>query len=86
MIQSNKGDVVIDGRLADVLADLSTFVHSMHGVFVDKAGMTPERAQERILEAVNMAFKSKEEVHDTLIGLLSELGEVIERILDKEEE
>ena len=86
MIKSNRGTVEIEGTLPDVLADLSTLVHNMYGVFVDELDMAPERAQDSILEAVNMAFKSKEEVHGTLIDLLTELGEVIERILDKEEE
>lgn len=60
MIISDKGTVRLSGKTADVLVDLAAVVHGLHEVLTNEIGK--EEAKKTILEVVEDAFKTEEEL------------------------
>ena len=80
MIKCSVGNVMIEGQKPLVLAELATLTRTMHKVFTDECGMSPEVSKDKILEAMNQGFMTEEEVKnkadevfDSVISMLTAL-------------
>lgn len=83
MIKIENGNVEITGALPDVMANLSTLVHHMyHNILTDSVGMSPEKAKETILSAVEDGFMSKDEIHAKALDALEKIKNNPEFLLD----
>ena len=91
MINCNSGVVQIRGKKNDVLADLSTAIHVLHfEVFVGDGKIPPEKSREMIMDAVEYAFKTEDELSNKQDELkndvLKTLDELRSILLGKDEE
>lgn len=86
MVHVEKGIVSIEGTTGGILADISTMVCAIaeNGL---KGFDTKEEVKEAVLRAVELGFKSEEELEQEykkkVNALKSDLSEAIEAALDK---
>lgn len=78
MIISDKGTVRLSGKTADVLADLAAVVHGLHEVLTKEIGK--EEAKKVILEVVEDAFKTEEELDAEIEKLTSAMQQTANEV------
>lgn len=83
MIKIDKGTVEITGAFPDIMANLSTLVHHLyHNILTENVGMSPEKAKETILSAVEDGFMSKDEVHAKALEAIEKMKNHPELLMD----
>lgn len=83
MIKIDKGTVEITGAFPDIMANLSTLVyHLYHNILTENVGMSPEKAKETILSAVEDGFMNEDEVHSKALEALERMKNHPELFLD----
>lgn len=60
MIKTRKGETVVEGNIAEILADVSVIVESVNDALTEEFGV--EEAKKHIMEAVEYGFVSEDEV------------------------
>lgn len=89
MIKTEHGSLEAKGTLAEIKADLFTIVNGIYNkVLLEE--MSEEEAKEFVFDAVNRAFKTKDEIDkeikDKIGTSLADLIEKLEKFLKEEGE
>lgn len=87
MIKSKEGTIEFYGSVAEILADLSSIVHTLYfNVMIGKNGAKPEYARAKIMDAFEHGFCTKEELdieieclHDSIEKIIDALGEFVKK-------
>ena len=80
MIKSDCGYVTIKGNTAMVLAEVSTLIHSLYEIFSEKH--TEDEAKAMIMESVELALASKDELDKRQEESLGKLKGMLEGIVN----
>ncbi len=82
MIKTKKGETVIEGNCAEILADLSVIIDSVNQALTEEFGA--EQAKKDIMEAVEYGFMSEDEFDvkkkECINQVASELTEALDEL------
>lgn len=85
MIKSSNGEVTIKGRTTEIASDLTMLIRGMLESF-EKHEMEKEEAEMLVRKAVELGFKSENEIRKEVDKLMKDLMKDILKALTEEEE
>lgn len=85
MIKSSNGEVTIKGRTTEIATDLTMLIRGIIESF-EKHEMEKEEAEMLVRKAVELAFKSENEISKEVDKLMKDLMKDILKALTEEEE
>lgn len=87
MIKCDKGNVEIHGTGANMLAELTTLVHALYyDVLIKDCDIPQEEAQKLILDAVQLGFKTHEQVKGEAAARIVEMLDKLKDILTRKDD
>lgn len=92
MIKTEKGDINFIGDKFELMTDFCFITHCLYeDVFQMREGMTPEEAEEKILESINIALmpdvdlkKKVEDKKRQILGEVLDMMQDISKVLGKD--